>query len=417
MRKFLIFGGVILGLILLVVASRMRGDKGVEVETAPVARHTIESSILASGRIAYRNEVQLRPEVIGQVVELHVEEGDTVKKDEIILRLDPKTFRAEVDQRQATARQQEIAIATQKLTIENLERQWRRQEELFKEGLVDESGFETATNELEIARLNLRSQEQALSQAEAALAQAQENLDKTVIRAPIDGVVTGVFVKIGETVIAGTTNITGSDMMTVADPSEILTEVQVDEADIANVKVDQAVRVYTAAYPDTALDGKVRSIATTARTATGRQGLSFEVEIRLEDLPDDLKLRPGMSARAEIYTAIVEDALAVPVQAVQYPESMESGIAPGDSESDASAAPEKPFVFVLADGKAQKREVTLGISDDSWQQIESGIEEGAQVITGPAANLRHLKDGMTVTPKDDAVAETGGEDNDDESEE
>ncbi len=414
MRKFLIFGGVILGLVLLVVMSRLRGEKGVEVEVAPVARHTIESSILASGRIAYRNEVQLRPEVIGQVVELHVEEGDTVEKSAIILRLDPKTFRAEVDQRQATVRQQEIAVATQKLTIENLERQWQRQQQLFKEGLVDESGFENATNELEIARLNLRSQEQALSQAEAALAQAQENLDKTVIRAPIDGVVTGVFVKIGETVIAGTTNIAGSDMMTVADPSEILTEVQVDEADIANVKVDQAVRVYTAAYPETALDGKVRSIATTARTAAGRQGLSFEVEIRLEDLPDDLQLRPGMSARAEIYTAIVEDALAVPIQAVQYPESLESGITPGnDDESDDAAAPGKPFVFVVVDGKAAKREITLGVSDDSHQQIEDGVEEGAEVIIGPAADLRHLKDGMTVTPKEDASDKREDNDGDD----
>ena len=405
MRKLLIFGGIVIGLVLLVAASRLRGDKGVEVETEPAARHTIESSILASGRVAYRNEVQLRPEVIGQVVELGVEEGDTVEKGEVILRLDPKTFRAELDQRQATVRQQEIAIATQKLRIENLERQWQRQQQLFKQGLVDESGFETTTNELAIARLDLDSQQQALSQARAALEQGQENLDKTVIRAPIDGIVTGVFVKIGEKVIAGTTNITGSDMMTVADPSEILTEVQVDEADIANVKPDQAVRVYTAAYPETPIDGRVKSIATTARTATGRQGLSFEVEIRLQDVPADMRLRPGMSARAEIYTAVVEDALAVPIQAVQYPESMEAGVTPGSGSED-SAAPEKPFLFVYVDGKAEKRDIAIGISDDAYQQVESGIEEGVVVIVGPAANLRHLKDGMAVTAKSAEADET-----------
>src|SRR5690606_29728015 len=277
MRKFFIFGGIAIGLVLLVVMSRMRGQEGPEVETVAVAPHTIESSILASGQIAYRNEVELRSEVIGQVVELPVEEGDRVSQGEIILRLDPETFKAEVEQAQATVRQQEIAVETQKLVIENLDRQWRRQKELYEQRLIDESTFENATNELAIARLNLSSQQQALSQAKAALAQADERLDKSVIRAPIDDIVTGVFVKTGETVISGTTNIAGSNLMTLSDPSGILTKVQVDEADIANVAREQHVSVFTAAYPDTALGGIVQSIATTARTAEGRQGLSFEV--------------------------------------------------------------------------------------------------------------------------------------------
>ncbi|HEX7031158.1 MAG TPA: efflux RND transporter periplasmic adaptor subunit [Gammaproteobacteria bacterium] len=406
MRKFLIFGGVILGLVLLVVVSRLRGEEGPEVETAAVERHTIESSILASGRIAYRNEVELRSEVIGQVVELLVEEGDGVSHGEVVLRLDPETFQAEVEQAQANVRQQGIAVETQKLVIENLERQWRRQKELFEQRLIDESTYENATNELAIARLNLKSRQQALSQAEAALAQSQERLDKTVVRAPIDGVVTGLFVKEGETVISGTTNIAGSTLMTISDPSGILTEVQVDEADIANVKPDQRVSVYTAAYPETALGGVVQNIATTARTAEGRQGLSFEVEIRLDEIPDDVRLRPGMSARAEIYTATAEDALAVPIQAILYPESMQTGVSLNNDDENEDAAG-KPWVFVLEDGQAVRREVTLGISDDSLQQIEAGLEEGETVITGPAEELRHLKDGMAVTVADaDKAAET-----------
>ncbi|HEX7048185.1 MAG TPA: efflux RND transporter periplasmic adaptor subunit [Gammaproteobacteria bacterium] len=408
MRKFLIFGGVALGLVLLVVTSRMRGEDGPEVEAAAVERHTIESSILASGRIAYRNEVELRSEVIGQVVELLVEEGDRVTQGEVILRLDPETFQAEVEQSQANVRQQEIAVETQKLVIENLERQWRRQRELFEQRLIDESTFENVTNELAIARLNLKSEQQALSQAQAGLSQAEERLDKTVIRAPIDGVVTGVFVKEGETVISGTTNIAGSNLMTISDPSGILTEVQVDEADIANVKPDQRVSVYTAAYPETALGGVVQNIATTARTAEGRQGLSFEVEIRLDEIPENVRLRPGMSARAEIYTAVAENVMAVPIQAILYPDSMQTGVSLSDgNDSGEDAVEEKPWVFVLEDGNAMRREVTLGISDDSWQQIETGLEEGTMVINGPAEELRHLKDGMAVTVADaDADKET-----------
>lgn len=408
MRKFLIFGGVALGLVLLVVISKMRGQEGPEVETVAVTPHTIESSILASGQIAYRNEVELRAEVIGQVVELLIEEGDRVSQGEVILRLDPETFQAEVEQSQANVRQQEIAVETQKLVIENLERQWRRQKQLFEQRLIDESSFENATNELAIARLDLKSQQQALSQAKAALDQSQERLDKTVIRAPIDGVVTGVFVKEGETVISGTTNIAGSTLMTISDPSGILTKVQVDEADIANVKPDQRVGVYTAAYPDIALEGVVRNIATTARTAEGRQGLSFEVEIRLDEIPGDVRLRPGMSARAEIYTATAANVLAVPIQAILYPESMQTGVSLANDDGAGGENSAKPWVFVLEDGKAVRREVTLGISDDSWQQIEAGLEEGETVISGPAEELRHLKDGMTVRATD-ADEEPGAE--------
>src|SRR5690606_29967439 len=141
-----------------------------------------------------------------------------------------------------------------------------------------------------------------------------------------------------ETVISGTTNIAGSNLMTLSDPSGILTKVQVDEADIANVAREQHVSVFTAAYPDTALGGIVQSIATTARTAEGRQGLSFEVEIRLDEIPERVQLRPGMSARAEIYTATAEDVLAVPIQAILYPESMQAGVSMNDDAEDAEAS-------------------------------------------------------------------------------
>lgn len=408
MRKILIGLGIALGIVVLVLISRLNTAGGTEVEVAEVERQTIRSSILASGQIAYREEVELRPEVMGQVIEVRVEEGDRVHKGDVILRLDPETIRAEVEQQRASVRQQEIAIERQKLTIENLERQWQRQQQLFEQGLIDASSFDNATNELEIARLNLQSQQQALSQARALLAQAEERLNKTVIRAPIDGMVTGVFVEVGETVISGTTNIAGSNLLSIADPSAILAKVQVDEADIANVQLGQEATVYAAAYPDKPMEGSVRSIATTARTAQGRQGLSFEVEILLREQAVDLTLRPGMSARAEIYTQTAEDVPAVPLQAVLYPEERDARSPPAGSNGTPDEAGARPYVFLVKDGRAVKREVETGISNDSLQQIRSGLEVGERIIVGPVASLRHLEDGAAVTVKESGNKSAGG---------
>lgn len=387
MRKLILGLLIVGGLIGLALLARLGKSDGSEVTVAAVEQQTIHSSILASGKLAYREHVQLRPEVIGKVIEVLVKEGDRVNKDDVVLRLDPETIRTEVEQQTANVRQQEIAIERQKLTIANLEQQWQRRKELFERGLLDVNSFDMATNELAIARLDLETRRQMLSQARAQLNEARERLSKTVIKSPMDGLVTGVFVKSGETVIAGTTNITGSTMLSIGDPSEILSEVNVDEADIANIGIGQGAEIHAAAYPDTPLRGTVKAIATTARTVEGRQGLSFQVDILLQDTGDML-LRPGMSCRAEIYTASSAEALSVPIQAVLYAEP--------ENESAADAE-QIPYVFVAHDGKAVKREVKLGIADDTLQEITGGLDQGEQVITGPTGTLRHLKDGAEIT--------------------
>lgn len=391
MKKALTLIGLLGGIVLIAVLARTGGDSDArEVETEVVDARTIRSSILASGQLVYREQVNLRSEVISKVKELNVEEGDSVTKGEVVLRLDPESFRAEVDQNEASVRMQEIAIRKQRLAIENLRRQWERKRTLFRKGLLDEDSFESASNELEMARVELESRQQALSQARAQLEQARERLDKTMVRSPIDGIVTGTFVKEGETVIAGTTNVAGSTLLSIADPSEVLTEVHVDEADIAKVDEGQKAEVHAVAFPDRPLTGTVESIATTARTGQGRQGLSFLVKILLEEAAE-LPIRTGMSCRAEIFTTGRENAVAVPVEAVVYADD-----------------PEKGHVFVVEGGTAQKREVSLGISNDTRQEIVDGLEAGERVVIGPYRTIRTLADGAAVT-FETATASAGNE--------
>ena len=221
-------------------------------------------------------------------------------------------------------------------------------------------------------------------------------LRKTRIKSPIDGIVIQIDVEEGETVIAGTTNIPGSTMMVIADPSETLTEVRVDEADIAQVEVGQPADIYAAAYPDTALSGTVQSIAAVARQTPGQQSLSFLVKILL-DAQDELKILPGMSVRADIYTQSAEETLAVPIGAVRYEESTD------DENEDAGQA----FVFVVEDGKAVRRDVKTGLSSDSDQEILDGLEDGETVVTGPFRVLRHLKDGEAIEAEEAESEEEG----------
>ena len=387
MKKILIFTALAVLLVGIPLISKFTGGGDAkQVEIQKVELKLIKSSILASGTLTYREQVQLRSEVIGQVTELHVEEADQVKKGDLVITLDPKTYQAQVEQAEARVRIQEIAIERQRLLIQTLSDRFDRQKKMFAKNLVDEDSYEAIESELSLARVDLRSLQESLAQARAALDQSEELLSKTRIRSPIDGVVIQLDVKVGETVIAGTTNIPGSTMMVIADPSESLTEVQVDEADIAQVREGQAADIFAAAYPDTPLSGTIQSIASVARQTQGQASLSFLVKILLDE-QDVMTIRPGMSVRADIYTESSEETLAVPVQAVLLDE---------DTDDEEKGKKEQTYVFVMQAGKAVRRDVTTGISSDSDQEIVAGLKEGELVVSGPFRVLRHLIDGEQI---------------------
>jgi HlyD family secretion protein len=283
---------------------------------------------------------------------------------------------------------QEIAIESSRLRLANLQLQWDRKKMMHERGLLEggNDAFEAATNELELARLDIETREASLAQAKAILEEAEKNLDKTRVLSPLTGIVTSLDIKVGETAISSTTNVPGSSLMTIANPGSIHTEVNVDEADIADVELGQDAEVVAIAYPDQPMQGSVSSIAISAKQPTGTTSLSFLVDIAFIDTAG-VVLRPGMSARAEIFTSNSEPKPAVPLQAVLV-------------EEDRSAEVKTYSVFVYDDGVARKREVKVGISDDSYQEIRTGLEPGDRVITGPDRILRNLEDGDEVQEAD-----------------
>ena len=402
MKKKLIIAGVIATLAALAYFKQSGNSDAISVNIAAAKVEEIKTSILASGTLIYKDQVQLRSEVIGQVSELFIEEGDNVSQDQVLMRLDQRSFNADVEQQQAFVRMQTIAIERQKKQLDNTKAKWLRNKNLYERKMIGQDAFELIDNQHDLAKIDLRSRQEALTQAQATLDKALERLEKTVFRSPIDGIATSVDIKIGETAISGTTNIAGSNLITIADPASILVEVQVDEADIANVRLDQDVDVYAVAFPDDALKGQVKTIATSAKRASNREGLSFTVKILLES-DENIDVRPGMSCRAEIFTKVKGNTIAVPIQSVIFEESegegsdvkvrgRRGGVRIGSSGNSTMTS----HVFVLIDGKAVKRDVELGISNDELQEVTEGVDLDEDIIIGPSRLLGKLKDGDAV---------------------
>lgn len=382
---------IIILVLIAIGASGLTGILPISISLSPaeklvlvegISNRVISPSILASGFLAHEEEVMLSSEVIGKVAELFVEEGEPVSAGDLVLRVDDKNFLAGLEQSEAAVRINSIDIERQKVRVENLERQFQRSEALFGRDLIGEEEYESLRNQLDLARIDYLSSQERLAQSNAQLDQVLDNLSKTQIISPIDGVVTSLDIKVGETAIASSTNIPGSSLMTIANPSSIYTEVLVDEADIANIRVGQKAEIVAIAYPDEPMQGTVRFIANTAKIAQGRTGLSFVVKIDIED-PGEVTLRPGMSCRAEIFTQDDRLVTAVPIEAVLFEEDK------AENRSD-------HFIFLNNQGVAKKTKVEVGLSDDEFQELLSEIDSDVNVIVGPNRELRNLVDGDRI---------------------
>lgn len=377
MKKVLIIvviAAVLIGMISL--SQYRKQQQTTTVTTALVTEGSLADSILASGNLEFNTQIQIRSEVTGRVLDVLVEEGDMVEKGQILMRLDSTAFEADVSRTRALVRSQKIDIERARAQLADLQRQFARQQQMHQSGLIQQETIDSLQSQLDIAHINIEAAKAALQQGEASLAMAEDNLSKTIYRAPIAGLLSTVDIKPGETVIAGSTNIIGSPLMTLADPSAILAELRVDEADIANVHIGQHAEIFAAAYPHQAIHGEVIQIATSARYMNQSQSLSFRVKVLLQ--PEDIALYPGMSCRAEIIMSKQENSLQVPIAAVQRNQN-------------------EYFVWAVQDERSVKKPVTLGMATDIAQEVLSGLQLGDEVIVGPARTMLGLSEGRRLT--------------------
>ncbi len=396
-RRWLIWSGIACLFAVPFILKLVHSDPAQQVDTQQVSPREIKASILASGNLVYQEQALLSPEVIGKVKSILVKEGDHVDANQIVLMLDDQTYRAEIAQQQAMVRQQQIDIEHQQLTIGNQASQYQRKEDMHRQKMVSDSALDDARFAYDASKIELRKSREGLQQAQAQLNQSMERLAKTSIRSPISGTVTAVDIKVGETAVASQIGIAGSSLMTIANTSSLMAEVNVDEADIARIKLGQEVQIHTAAYPETPLTGVVKTIPLSPKKAeAGQSGTtlakSYSVKVSIDN-PNGLALHPGMTCRAEIYTATSGKSLSVPLQAILSNNDQQTDTGENGAKSNKNKAKVaiENYVFVVDGGVAKKRLVTLGISDDSNQEIVSGLKQGDSVIVGPYKILRHLK--------------------------
>lgn len=393
--------------------------KGEEVELAEVKKRTIIERISASGKIYPEKEVKISSDVSGEIVELYVKEGDSVRQGQQLLRIDQEAYASSVERGQASLDNARAQMAMSKASVKSSEAQkaqieaqlvnarqvFNRNKQLFKDGVIARQELEQSESSLRSLEANLRAAEASIESGEegvrasqhtvksmqASLKELRTNLNRTSIAAPTDGVISMLNVEQGERVV-GTIQMTGTEIMRISNFSSIEVRVEVSETDILRVDVGDDAEIELDAYMDRVFTGKVTEIANSAANASNvistEQVTNFVVKIRIDaesyaDLvakSSIFPLRPGMSASVDILTEQSSDALTVPIQSVTARE------ADPDTDKSFSELDEDELievVFVSKGDTVAMAEVKTGIQDDDYIEVLSGLELGQEVVSGP----------------------------------
>jgi HlyD family secretion protein len=406
------------------------GNKvGVGVTTDVAVRKSIIQTVTATGKVQPEVEVKITPEVFGEIISLPYREGASIKKGQEIVKIKPDFYQAQVDQQTAAVAAARAAAVNSQVQLEKAETDLTKYQDLYDRKLISEFDYVTYKTNYDAAKANRASALAQVDEAEGFLKQAKDSLSKTSIYSPMDGTVSSRSSEVGERVQSGA-EFPGTEIMRVADLSKMEVRVKVNENDIVNVKVGDAVAISIDAYPDRKFSGYVREIAASAdnngasgsgSTAQAQGSVSdevtnFIVKIRISD--KDATLRPGMSATADIKTQTVENAVAIPIQSVtvraaggmtaeqiaqkkakELHERSGNDLDVADDKIDAKRDQEKLLrvVFVRAGDKVRMQTVETGIADNTMIEIKSGIKPGDEVVSGTyAAISRLLKDGSKI---------------------
>lgn len=418
--------GVLVLVIVLLVVGKKAGwfgkDFTVSVAVQTVESKTITEFITANGKIKPKTEVKISPDVSGEIIELYVEEGNEVKTGDLLCVIKPDMYVSALKRAEATLNSSKARQAQAEAQQIERELAFNRAKQLFQSNTIPKSEFETAEAAYKVAQAEVKAAEFSVKSAEASVSEANEQLVKTKIYAPIAGTVSALNVEKGERVV-GTSMMIGTEMMVVADLEKMEVLVEVNENDIVKVTKFDTALVEVDAYMNRKFKGVVTEIANSASTTgvTADQVTNFDVKVFLlkesyEDLIDSVTgnlypFRPGMSATVEILTKTRENVISVPISAVTTRVKMKGGGTEEAKDEDAietmntDAETEKTVgkeekqevVFVLNGDKVRKTEVTTGIQDSNSIEIKEGLSAGDQVVVAPYnAITRTLKDSMQV---------------------
>lgn len=413
-KKLFIFGGIgLLLLVLLIVAFVGSSKKDiVSVQTEKVEKRTITQTVAATGKINPEFKVAINPEVTGEIIQLPVKEGDRVKKGDLLIRIKGDQYVAQKERLEANLLSAKASLKMREAELTKVELDYNRIQELHSKGLSSDSELESAKSNYLSTKASYQAAEANVSQSQASLREIMDQISKTSIRSPMDGVVTKLNVELGERVFgAGFTM--GSDIMTISDLRNIEAVVEVDENDVVLVSIGDTAKIKVDAFKDEEFVGIVSEIGNSANTSglgTQNEVVNFEVKIKLIDPKKDL--RPGMSCTSDIQTETIANILSVPIQSVTTRTGSPTGeeVKEGEGGEDFQQVKEvkkekinkvNEVVFIIKNGKAKMVDVETGLSDDNYIAITKGLEGGEDVVSGSyKAISRELNDGLQVRVED-----------------
>ena len=416
---------ILLGLILVVVivALFFRENDDLLVKTETPSFKQIVSTVSASGKIKPESEVKIFSEVNGQVTELLVKEGDRVKSGDLLLKVNPEIYRTALQRADAALSSSRASLANSKARKAQADAQFllaenslNRSKSLRNSGAISESEYESALSSFQVAEAELKAAEQtvnssrySISSSQAGKDEATENLSRTAIYAPQDGIVTALTIEKGD-VILGTGMTKGDELMRISDLGVMEVDVDVNESDIVRVNLADTALIEVDAYPEKKFKGIVTEIANTAINSSlmsTDQVTNFSVKIRIlessyRDLVNEERsnfspFRSGMSANVEVQTDYINDALSVPITSVTTRTDTISVGKRRDTEKSELSDEEFTLVFVNDNNKASIRIVELGLQDDEYYQIVSGLDKDDEIISGPYdAVSKTLRNNMKI---------------------
>lgn len=429
--RYLIIGLVIL-IVLLIVARKagwMGHESANKVSVEKSARRTIVETVTASGKVQPVTEVKISPDVSGEIVELAVKEGDPVKKGQFLLKIKPDLYESALDRSVAALNSAKANLASTRARLEQTQAQFNQTElsftrnrKLYDQGAISQveyentlASYQMGIADLNAARQSVKAGEFSVASGDATVKEANENLNKTSIYAPVDGTISLLNVELGERVV-GTEMMAGTELLRIANLDEMEVIVDVNENDIVKIGLNDTADIEVDAYLNMKFTGLVTSIANSATTTglSADQVTNFRVKIRI--LPSSyaelisernkFPFRPGMSANVDIRTKTAGNVLCIPLLAVttrpDTTQQMKDITARTDSDSgESSKTGLQEVVFVFKDGKAVKKVIKTGVQDASYIEVVEGLNDGEEVISAPYSLIsKILKDGMSVVKVD-----------------
>ncbi|MGK0407187.1 MAG: HlyD family secretion protein [Roseivirga sp.] len=404
---------VFLVVIIALVVAKKQGwigsTPGLEVELGMVEKTSITETVIASGKIQPEVEVNISAEVSGEIIELPIREGMAVKKGDLLVKINPDLFLASLNRARATVNTAKAGLASTKAQGIEAANNFKRNKQLHEQAVISDTEFDAAKRINAVAKLSIESSQYQLVSAQATLQEAKDNLERTTIYAPMDGTISMLNSEVGERVV-GTAQMTGTEILRIANLKMMEVLVEVNENDIIRVEVGDTALVEVDAYLDKEFKGIVSEIANSARLqgATIDQVTNFEVKVRIlsssyENLlkaDEETPFRPGMTASLEILTDRQNGVLSVPIQSVTTradTSSSENGYSTKKLEDKDELF---EVVFVNKEGKAELRVVKTGIQNDENIVITEGLSEDEEIIIGPySAVSKHLSNGKMIKAK------------------